>query len=99
MLIRESHQFGPVTGIAAGVVDDIQAAVFSDLKTGGIAEFGAVVKAPPLQHLVNQCLPANTAGIEILIPKRQIPDCRQQARRTYRVEVRNAQAEAAGTVG
>src|ERR1700675_2313128 len=93
MLVRESYELSPITGVCAGVADDIQAAIFSDLKTGGIAELGAVIEISSLLQLTDQRLSTNTGGVEILIPKRQILDRRQKTRRAYRVKIRDAQVK------
>src|SRR6478735_2565636 len=93
MLIRKPDQISQVTGIPAGMVDGVQATVFSDLEAAGIAELRAVVEGSPLLQLLDQRRAADTGAVEIFIPERQILDRRQKTGCTDRVEIGNAQAE------
>ena len=94
MLVRKSDQIGPVTGIRTGMGNDIEAAIFSDLEAGRVAELRAVVERSALLQLVDQRLSTDAGGVEVLIPKRQIPHRRQKAGRAHRIEIRDAEFEA-----
>src|SRR6516162_11570146 len=46
-----------------------------------------------LQHLLDHPRAARTGVVEILVPQRQVLDCRQEAGSTYGVEIRDADSE------